>query len=430
MAESTDEVARDSLRSPSVEELSRLDAAATGEGLELVFQPIVSLPEEEVVGYEALARWDHLDDLGAPEAVLARAADTGRQTQLDRLCIHRAIESALAAEFDPDTMLFINSEAVTAHVSRAHDALLARGAERLQIVFELTERGLLSDPPALLRKVAALHADGFAVAFDDVGANLESLALLDVVCPEIIKLDLALVQSLSRYHQARTWSAVLDHHERAGATILAEGIETAEHLDRALALGATLGQGFRFGRPGRLASHRSHRGRGAPRIRSQQPSLDIGSPFDAVAGSVPTRTERKDTVLALSRYIEQQALAASDPPMVLTALQRVEFFTSATRDQYHRLAGPCPLVAVFGHDVPADLGSGVRGFTIDDGDPLSCEWVVLTLGATTVTALIAREHADNADHGRQDGDRLFEVAITNDRTLVTGVARNLLNRML
>jgi EAL domain-containing protein (putative c-di-GMP-specific phosphodiesterase class I) len=412
-----------------VQALSRLDAAVAGNGLELVFQPIVSLPEESVVGFEALARWNQLDDLGNTLAVLARAADTGRQPQLDRLCMHTAIESALTAGLAPDTMLFINSEASTPHVPRADDEVLARGAERLQLVFELTERSLLTDPPALLRKVAALHADGFAVAFDDVGANLDSLALLDVICPDVIKLDLAIVQSLPRYQQARTWAAVLDHHERAGATILAEGIETAEHLDRALTLGATLGQGFRFGRPAPLISNR-HRAGAAPRIRTQQQLLDIGSPFDAAAGSVPTRTERKDTALALSRYLEQQALDATDPPMVLTALQRAEFFTAATRDQYRRLAGRCPLVAVFGQDLSADLGSGVRGFSFDVEDPLRSEWIVLTLGATTVAAVIAREHADNARYARRDGDRLFEVVITNDRTLVTGVARNLLNRML
>ena len=135
-------------------------------------------------------------------------------------------------------------------------------------------------------------------------------------------------------------------------------------------------------------------------------------------------------VLALSRYLEQQALDATDPPIVLTALQRAEFFTTATKDQYHRLAGRCPLVAVFGHGLPADLGSGVRGFSFDVEDPLSSEWIVLALGATTVAAVIAREHADNARYARQDGDRLFEVAITNDRALVTGVARNLLKRML
>ena len=160
------------------------------------FNQSCSIPDESVVGFEALARWNQIDDLGAPLAVLERAAATGRGPQLDRLCIHTAIESALTAGLAPDTMLFVNSEAITAHVSRADDEVLARGAERLQLAFELTERSLLTDPPALLRKVAALHADGFAVAFDDVGANLDSLALLDVICPDVIKLDLAVVQSL------------------------------------------------------------------------------------------------------------------------------------------------------------------------------------------------------------------------------------------
>ena len=51
--------------------------------------------------------------------------------------------------------------------------------------------------------------------------------------------------------------------------------------------------------------------------------------------------------------------------MVLAALQRAEFFTATTRDQYQRLAGTCPLVAVFGQGLPADLGSGVRGSSFD-----------------------------------------------------------------
>lgn len=412
------------------EALSRLDTAVAGDGLEMVFQPIVSLPEEAVVGFEALARWNPVNDLGGTLEVLARAAATGRRPQLDRLCMHTAIESALTAGLAPDTMLFLNSEAITPHISRADDEVLARGAGRLQLVFEITERSLLTDPPALLRKVAALHADGFAVAFDDVGANLDSLALLDVVCPDVIKLDLGVVQSLPAYQQARTWALVLDHHERAGATILAEGIETAEHLTRAMALGAALGQGFRFGRPGPLNSHRPDRAGEAPLIRTQRQWSDVGSPFDAIAGSVPTRTERKDTVLALSRYLEQQALEATDPPMVLATMQRAEFFTATTRDQYQRLAGICPLVAVFGHGLTADLGSAVRGFSFDVEDPLSREWIVLTLGVSTVAAVVAREQVDTARNARRDGDRLFDVAITNDRTLVTAIARNLLNRML
>jgi EAL domain-containing protein (putative c-di-GMP-specific phosphodiesterase class I) len=215
------------------------DTAVTGGGLTPVFQPIVSLPDGATVGFEALARWPELGDPSA-DAVFAHAVALGHEQQLEQACIDAALHAALSSGVGPATMIFINCEPTTPYLGRAHNQLLARGAQNLQLVFELTERRLLIAPPALLRKIAALREDGFAVALDDVGANLDSLALLDVIAPDVIKLDLALVQSRPRYQQARTWAAVLAHHERAGAIVLAEGIETAEHLHRALSLGATL----------------------------------------------------------------------------------------------------------------------------------------------------------------------------------------------
>ncbi|CAN5120363.1 hypothetical protein BH11ACT6_BH11ACT6_48470 [soil metagenome] len=407
---------------------SDLEAAVEGQGLQQFFQPIVALPNGQLVGFEALARWPKLGEL-TPESVLAYAASTDRGPQLERLCIEAAIESARNARLPAGSMVFVNSEAATPHFGRARDPMLARGAESFRLVFELTERSLLEDPPALLKKVAALRADGFAIALDDVGAQQESLALLDVLSPEVIKLDLALVQSQSRYQQARTWAAVLAHHESAGAVVLAEGIETAEHLQRALALGASLGQGFMFGHP-RPLTPRAHGGiENLAAFRREHPSFAAGSPFDAVVGTVSTRVERKDTVLALSRYFEQQAADAIDPPMVLTALQRAEFFSGETRQRYHDLAGTSPLVVVFGHDVAVDLGSGVRGVPCGANDPLNSQWIVLTLGANTASALISRELDTDGQGGCPDGDRLFEVAITNDRALVTAAARSLLGRM-
>jgi DICT domain-containing protein len=139
------------------------------------------------------------------------------------------------------------------------------------------------------------------------------------------------------------------------------------------------------------------------------------------------RTERKSAVLALSRYLEAQATEATDPPMVLAATQRAEFFGGATREIYQRMAASSPLVAVFGQGLPEDLGSGVRGIALADGDPLNTQWIVLTLGANVAAALLARERTDNGS--RPDRDRLFDVAITNDRSLVTIAARHLLSRM-
>jgi EAL domain-containing protein (putative c-di-GMP-specific phosphodiesterase class I) len=75
------------------------------------------------------------------------------------------------------------------------------------------------------------------------------LALLDVVYPDVVKLDLHLVQSQPGDDQARILSAVLAHRERTGAVLLAEGIESDEHQEQALAMDATLGAGLQVRTP-------------------------------------------------------------------------------------------------------------------------------------------------------------------------------------
>lgn len=225
-----------------------LDVAAAAVSLAPAFQPIVALPGAAVVGFEALARWPALGNPN-PQAVFERARATGCIDDLDQRCIDCAIEHALAHGLARDTLLMLNCEPNSTYVDRATDDTLARAAEHFQVTFELTERSLLEHPRALLRKVAALRADGFSIALDDVGAHPDSLALLDVICPDVIKLDLQFVQSQPDDEQARTLAAVLAHQERTGATLVAEGIESDEHLEQALAVGADMGQGYRFGRP-------------------------------------------------------------------------------------------------------------------------------------------------------------------------------------
>ena len=403
-----------------------LDAAAAGEGMVPVFQPIVSLPEMTTVGFEALARWPDLPGC-TPDRVFDHARAIGIVDELDQLCVAAAIVAALQLPLTRDTLLSVNAEPSTTYLGRAHNEVLALAHAHLTVMFEITERNPLAHPQTLLRKVAALRSDGFAVALDDVGAHPDSLALLDVILPDVIKLDLALIQTQPSRAQARTLAAVLAHCERTGAVILAEGIESDEHLEQALAVGATLGQGFFFGHPGPLGQNPTAPwSRSAPR---DVPGTDIGSPFDLVADTSPVRTARKDTLTALSRHIESQAAHAADPPMVFTALQRGEYFSGRTRNRYRMLAETCPLVAVFGLGMPANVGLGVRGVVLDPADSLCAEWTVVALGPLHAAALIAREHDDSRERPGRDGDRRFDFVITHDRSLVTAAARSLLERM-
>ena len=94
------------------------------------------------------------------------------------------------------------------------------------------------------------------------------------------------------------------------------------------------------------------------------------------------------------------------------------------------MAASSPLVVVYGSDLQEDLGHGVRGARISPTDPLIDQWIVLTLGANTAAALVAREVGDAVANGFRDGDRRFEVALTNDRALITSVAHSLLTRVI
>lgn len=407
---------------------SRLDAAASGQGIVPAFQPILVLDDGVVRGFEALARWPQLGDPRVgPDQVFARARQMGCTQQLDQRCAQAALEGALAAGLPERTLVTINYEPGTPYPGTLSSELRERARAELSVVFELTERSLLTHPHALLATVAAMRTDGFLIALDDVGAHPDSLALLDVLQPDIIKLDMSLIQQRPRPAQARAIAAVLAHHQRTGAVILAEGIEDDEHLEYARALGATLGQGYKFGHPGPLDTSIP-----APTTRwesvARTRGLQVSAPFDLVQHeSVRPRVGRKDIVIALSAHIEQQARWTADPPMVLTALQHDRYFTANTRATYVDLATSCPLVAIFGEDLPAQLGEGVRGVALDSSDPLCREWTVLALGPQLAVALIAREHPHQTSHA--EANRPFDFILTYDRDLVTDAAHNLLARM-
>ena len=401
-----------------------LDLAASGVGLESAFQPVVALADRSVVGFEALARWPGLGN-PHPQAVFAHARATGRLDHLDTASIGSAIDTALALGLVRGTLLMVNCEPTSAYVDRSRDPALARAHDEIQLMFELTERNLLSHPHALLSKVAALREDGFAIALDDVGAHPDSLALLDVICPDIVKLDMQMVQSHPSDDQTRTLSAVLAHHERTGSILLAEGIESEEHFEQALALGATLGQGYLFGHAAATTLQSSAVWSPPPMKHPIQPVSD--SPFDTIAEATVVRTARKATLIPFSRHIEAQAENASDPPIVLATMQRATNFTGPTRGRYAKIAATCPLVAVFGRGLPPELGAGIRGVDLAADDPLCTQWIVLVLGPHHAAALVARELPAQAT--LPDGDRRFDLAITYDRVLVTVVARSLLSRI-
>jgi EAL domain-containing protein (putative c-di-GMP-specific phosphodiesterase class I) len=221
-----------------------------------VFQPIVELESGHTIGYEALARGPAGSHFEQPKTLFEYAYRTGRSAELDWVCRASAVAAAMAAGMPREVTLFINAEPASLRTPGPPDLFdtVRDGSRSLNIVVELTERYLSRDPASVLDAVAAARAAGVGVAIDDVGADPASLAMMPLVRPDVIKLDLSLIQSRPDQEVARTVNGVLAEVERTGATVLAEGIESRHHTAIALSMGATLGQGWKFGRPGPLPS--------------------------------------------------------------------------------------------------------------------------------------------------------------------------------
>lgn len=392
-----------------------------------VFQPIVSLPDGAPVGFEALTRWPSLGNPD-PDQVFAHAnKDPALLAALDERCITGALDTCLQAGFEAGGLLFVNTHPGCELPGEAIDARAeSLAARQLCLVFELTESHLLASPRTLLDKVAAIRRRGWAIAFDDVGVNSAALPLLDVLRPEIIKLDMNVVRSVRRDYTSQVMMAVLTYRERTNAIILAEGLETNAQYTRALGWGAVLGQGHLFGHPGPLTPQPAIR-RGDVQLptmpRPQAPPADA-LPFDMlIAAGAQSRQALMPAIEALARHVRVIATLHENPSIALAVLpddDRVRF-TEAGLQGLGRGAASISFIALFGPDLPPGLTEfGIRGIQVAPPDPLSKEMVFLSLGPHAAAAVAIRGF---------DGGAQLDYVVTYNRRHVTRIASFLLARI-
>jgi EAL domain-containing protein (putative c-di-GMP-specific phosphodiesterase class I) len=214
-----------------------LEELLAGGGLRTVFQPIVDFDAAAVVGYEALVRGPAGSELESPGALFTAAREQGRLADLDRACRALAVSSAVANGLLAPLLVFVNVEPEVLDASPHADLLeIAHAAPGdLRVVFEITERAIAARPAELLHAVARIRSQGWAIALDDVGADPSSLAFMSLLRPEVVKLDLRLIQRRPNSEIAAIMHAVNAYTESSGALLLAEGIETEEHLASARA---------------------------------------------------------------------------------------------------------------------------------------------------------------------------------------------------
>lgn len=391
-------------------------------GVRSVYQPIVELMTGRVVAYEALARGPEGSPFESPVALFDAARGEGRVAELDLACAEAAITGALRARLHAPATLFVNAEPEALSGSAERLAALAAGTH-LPVVVEITERALTARPAELLEAVDRLRAAGLGIALDDVGADERSLALLPLLCPDVVKLDLSLIHGHPSRMSGEVMNGVCAYAEATGASVVAEGIEDEGHLLAAESLGATLAQGWYFGRPGPLPV--------SPSVAQPATTLRVArrqvshSPVALVHRRRSLRVGRKDVLLSASRALEAKAAELGAHAVVAAAFQDVRHFTPATQTRYARLAQRASLVAALGVGMGVEPAPGVRGADLARDDILRHEWNLAVLGPHYAGALVARDLGDSGP----DRERRFEFVLTFDRELVVDVAAALVGRV-
>ncbi len=230
-----------------------LRLALHDEALTLAYQPIVEMPGERCVAFEALVRWDHpARGSVPPDEFIPVAEHSGLIGRLGQWVLARACQDA--AGWPPEAGI-----AVTVNVSLAQvfsgdllqdvSAALARSglpAHRLRL--ELTESMAGADHQRVIPVLRQLRGLGVGIALDDFGTGFSSLSRLRTWPIDTVKIDKAFVQAMDRDGTAVIRATLLVAREY-GLNVTVEGVETVEQWRELAALGVQSFQGFLFSHP-------------------------------------------------------------------------------------------------------------------------------------------------------------------------------------
>ncbi len=241
------------------------------------FQPLVSLQDGRVRGYEILARWTHATRGPIPPDQFIPAAEaSGAICDLTFNLLRQACKQATT--MDEPLHLSLNVSPVQLEEPEFAQKLLkiledaAFDPARLEI--ELTEAALVTDLAAAREVVDALQKKGVRVALDNFGTGHASLTQLRQLPFDMLKIDRSFVRAMSTDTEAAIMvRTIISMAKSLGLTVVAEGVETAEQARTLAGLGCDMAQGYYFGRAAAVAEAR-RRAVAAKAVALPVPSAD------------------------------------------------------------------------------------------------------------------------------------------------------------
>ena len=224
-----------------------LAAVIAHQQIAVVFQPQINPVTGEVLGAEALARWDRV---AGAEQLFARAAAAGLSESLSRLVQHKALRAAAAWEgplrrLRLSVNLLPDEMSSDSYVDWLLDEVRSVGIDPKRVTIEVTESALLSDLDTVAGHLDRIRQAGLKVALDDFGTGYASLAYLGTLPLDALKIDRGLIARIGTSERDRiVVRSIFSLARDLGLNIIVEGVESTAQLVLLAEWGCDLYQGF------------------------------------------------------------------------------------------------------------------------------------------------------------------------------------------
>lgn len=236
-----------------------LHQAIANDELEVFFQPKVNLDSQDIIGAEALIRWRH-PKLGLlpPIDFLEVAEKSDLIIDIDKWVFKKVanlITEWQRAGMDLQGVIFsINFSARMFYMTDLADQLQVildeTDCQPHQLLLEITERDMMRDFETCSRTIEVLHSKGYKIAIDDFGTGYSSLSVLKNLSADCVKLDRSFIEDInSSKVDYEITCAVLKLAQILDFSVIAEGLETQNHVTTLRQIGCKYAQGYFFARP-------------------------------------------------------------------------------------------------------------------------------------------------------------------------------------
>jgi predicted signal transduction protein with EAL and GGDEF domain len=223
----------------------------------LAYQPIVSLADNRIIGFEALLRWEHPErGMLSPEDFLKVAEETGLIVKIDQWVLREAVREARGwhGHFLTPLSVSVNISALGFSqpdiVHRVAHALKDSGLNPQSLGIEITESVAMADAERARVTLTELKALGVRISLDDFGTGYSSLSYLQRLPVDTLKIDRTFVAGLAGNTDCREIiRTILNLAKTLRLDVIAEGMETAAQVDDLERLACKFGQGYFFSPP-------------------------------------------------------------------------------------------------------------------------------------------------------------------------------------